>query len=76
MVHCGPWGLEEGQDISGRKTRSREWDVKINNSMPVGLSESQIGPFHSLLKEFQIICLNRWIFFSLHLKLSLIIIAK
>lgn len=71
------------EGVRGGPGRSKTFQVEkqgqesgmLNNSMLAGLSESQIGPFHSLFKEFQIICLNRWIF-SLHPKFSLIIIAK
>lgn len=60
----GRRGREE-PGILGRRTRSREQGVKMNTSMPVGLSETQIGPFHSLIKEFQIfVSSNRWIFFT------------
>lgn len=54
MVHCGrpgwPRGRQEQGMYVGWKHQVKGAGVKMNNSAQVGLSETQMGPFHSFIK--------------------------
>ena len=66
-VHHGWWGLEDRQvrghfRLKGRVWRARHWNGRFHADQTFRCF--QMGPFHSLLKEFQIFVWgNEWIFF-------------